>query len=185
MFEELPETALYRKVRIPLIDFIDFPVSRVVKDGAKRPVATEHPRTHFRCQSGFYLGTDFFQKFHPYLLAQPEKPSVSHLFVWTLRKDCAWLAAHQGFEGKNQPVPWWVIRPFLRYVAKGERTLLASQYPVPFFMETKGADEKSLIKELVSLSLHFEAIHTAWWLNLSAIESKSPCREGQTFLSVA
>lgn len=184
MLEELPETALYRKVRIPLVDFIDFPVLQMARDNVNRPVSTEHPGTHFRCKSGFYLGTDFFQKIYPYLSAQPAKPSVSHMFVWTLRKDCAWLAAHQGFEGKNQPVPWWVIRPFLRYVSKGERALLASQYAVPFFMEVKGAEGKS-IQELVSLSLHFEAIHTAWWLNLSSIQSKSLCHEGQTFLSVA
>ncbi len=184
MIEELPETALFRRVRIPLVDFVDLPVQQTARDGVKRPVATEHPRTHFRCQSGFYLGTDFFQKFHPYLPLQPEKPSVSHLFVWTLRKNCAWLAVQQGFEGKNQPVPWWVIRPFLRYVSKGERALLDSQQVIPFFMEAKGADGKTF-QELVALSLHFEAIHAAWWLTLSSMQGKSPCCEGQTFLSVA
>lgn len=184
MIEDLPETALFNKVRIPLADFVEFPAPHVDKGDIKRPMATEHPQTHFRCRSGFYLGTDFFRKFHPHLRARPEKPSVNYLFVWTLRKDCVWAAAHQGFEGKNQPVPWWIIRPFLAYAASGDRKLITSQYGIPFFMEANGSDNSSF-KELVTLSLHFEAIHTAWWLNLSTIESKSPCHEGQTFLSVA
>ncbi len=183
MIEELPDTSLFRRVRIPLIDFMESLTPQTGKDGIKKPAATQHPSIHFRCQHGFYLATSFFDRFYSHLLPRPQEPSVSHLFVWTLRKDCVWAAAMQNFEGKNQPVPWWAQRPFLAYAAKMERQLVTSDHPIVFFMEAKVSKSESF-KEPVSLSLHY-GIRSEWRWDLLVPEGKHPCYEGQTFLSVA
>ncbi len=183
--EDLPDTALFQKVRIPLSDFVVLPESLPGKGDAKGVIPLEHPSAHFRSCQGFYLWSSFYERFHARLKPRPLKPSESFLFVWTLKKSCVWNVAQHHFEGKNQPVPWWVIRPFLAYATSGnQRTLLVSEYEAPFFMEAKEEEGQSF-REIVSLSLHFGAIHSEWRLQLLAPEKDYRCHEGQSFLSVA
>ncbi len=183
--EELTETALFRRVRIPLSDFIHFPRAVTNRDGIKRPIVLESPTVHFRCRPGFYLCTEFSRKFYAHLRPRPEAPTEASLFVWTLKRECNWASAQHGFEGKNQPVPWWVIRPFLAYEETGNvGNIISSRYPVPFFMDAKGSDD-AYFKEPTSLELHYGALRAEWWLDLMHPEPKHTCYEGQTFLSVA
>jgi hypothetical protein len=51
-------------------------------------------------------------------------------------------------------------------------------------MDAKGVDDL-YFKEPTSLELHYGALRAEWWLNLMHPESKDPCFEGQTFISVA
>lgn len=183
MIEELPETPIFSKLRVPLTDFIDFPAPKVVRDDIRRPVALEHPLKHFRSRPGFYLTSDFTTKFWSFLTARPAIPDVSSLFVWTLRKSCTWAAVMQKFEGKNQSVPWWVIRPYLTFASHADRQLTCSSHCMPFFMEVKGAGESS-IKAPVALRLHY-GMSSEWWLSLFTLKGEEECHQGQIFLSVA
>ena len=53
--EDLPDTALFQKVRIPLSDFVVLPESLPGKGDAKGVIPLEHPSAHFRSCQGFYL----------------------------------------------------------------------------------------------------------------------------------
>lgn len=181
--EALPDTVFFQKLRIPLSDFIDFSTPESRGEGQVR-FALEHPSIHFRSREGLYLTEDFCKRFSAHFLPRPLNPSESHLFVWTLKKDCKWAAANANFQGDTQLVPWWIIRPFLKYASNGDHpTFLASDYRIPFFMGANGYDDK-LFKEAVSLRLSFGTLHTEWWVQLFNPDKESLCHEGQTFLSV-
>ncbi len=181
--EQLPDTVFFRNLRIPLADFIEFPDEKALSREGKR-IPSHHPNVYFRSRDGLYLCSEFFNRFSPHLLSRPAKPSESHLFVWILKKTCRWGAALHNFPGAKQPVPWWVIRPFLKYAQNGDQSaFLASRYHTPFFMGAKGYDDVGFT-ETVSLKLSFGALHTEWWIGLYAPEKDVVCHEGQTFLSV-
>ncbi len=181
--EELPDTVFFRKLRIPLTDFIVFSDSTPQVDH-KGSVTLEHPRVHFRSRDGLYLTSDFCKRFSAHFLPRPLKPSETQLFVWILKKNCKWAAANANFQGDTQLVPWWVIRPFLKYASSGDHpTFLASDYHIPFFMGAKGYDD-ALFKEAVSLRLSFGTLHSEWWIQLFCPGKEALCHEGQSFLSV-
>ena len=144
------------------------------------------PRNGFRREAGFfYPFRELQEKLIPHLDSRPIHPSQDAFFVWTLKKDKAFF--HQlakDYPGKNQMVPWWVIKPTLRWQEAQGHNLVIPADGARFFMEAHIAEnEKKQVP--VSLKLECGTLHSERYLRPAEIEPKTCFQKGSVFLSVA
>lgn len=144
------------------------------------------PAQAFRRELGFfYIFQELRQSLVPYLDLRPLSPRESELFVWTLKEEgVSFGAIAKDYDGREKRVPWWVIKPLLRWQQSGGHSSVISAVGTVFFIEAHPTEyERKPIG--VSLSLDCGSLHSEWHLRPFSVEMKTRFPAGSVFLSVA
>ncbi len=179
--EAISDLGPFERWRIPLHDFVVFPEP----DKQDTSVHLQYPDRYYRACPGFYLTMRFFEQAWSCLPPRPACPRETHLFVWRLKETLPWAYVEKNFDGKKQPVPWWVQQPLLRWQATGEQSyVVPDELGAIFWMKASRNDQDFDMP--VSLTIHFGALHTEWWVDIfDPVGMTTKIPKGQVFLSVA
>lgn len=145
----------------------------------------EHPNRALRSHGGFYVCEAFRKHIFPSLRPRPVAPEEKRLHVWCMKHNFPWKEVLKIFEGRNHPVPWWVIRPLLAYDDRGEETRIVPNQNggVVFVMRTLDQDQKDTL-HLVRLSVSFLGLGSDYRVSVIDKDETPLCHEGQILLSV-
>jgi len=172
---DLYDTKFFLRRRI---SFSDLP------PGESIPGNTRLPMVGFRREMGFfYAFQDLQEMLIRHLDTKPERPKQQELFVWTLKEDAPFGSFSKEYAGKEDRVPWWIIKPILRWQQSGVAGSVIPTLGATFFMEAHvEADERQPVG--VSLSLNCSSFHSEWYLQPAEITMKTRFQKGNVFLSV-
>lgn len=177
MVTTLHDTKFFMRYRVSLSE-ISFFEDHIVT-GARLP------RIGFRREMGFfYVFQDLRETLIRHLDVKPEQPKQQELLVWTLKEDLSFGAFSREYDGKEGRVPWWIVKPILRFQQLGVSGSIIPASGATFFMEAH-VEEQTRQPVSVSLSLNPSSLHSEWYLRPTEITAKTFFRKGNVFLSVA
>ncbi len=178
MATNLHDTKYFSRVRISFGE-----IATVADVGASNNRLPTHA---FRREYGFfYVFRELRESLVPHLDPRPQFPHESELFVWTLKEEgVSFGAIAKDYDGREKRVPWWVIKPLLRWQQSGGHSSVISAVGTVFFIEAHPTEyERKPIG--VSLSLDCGSLHSEWHLRPFLVEMKTRFPAGSVFLSVA
>lgn len=177
MLTALHDTKYFSRQRITISDLAFF------EKGAG--TTARSPHIGFRRESGFfYVFQDLQDVLVRHLDQKPAVPSSSEFFIWTLKDDSVPYAfLSKEYDGEKNCVPWWVVKPLLRWQQSGSEGGIIPSTGATFFIE---AHPTQLEKRQVPVTVRLDcgSLRSEWYLRRAEIEKRTRFQVGDVFFSV-
>lgn len=142
------------------------------------------PSFGFRSEQGFfYVFRELQDSLVRHLDTMPASPGESEVIVWTLQKDLPFGSFFKDYNGQEKRVPWWIVKPLLKWQQSGESSSIIPHTGATLFIESHPAESERRPVG-THLSLACGSLHSEWHLRPFAVEMRTHFAAGSVFLSV-
>ncbi len=109
-------------------------------------------------------------------------PTEKDLIISTLKQEAYFGMLFKDYKGKENRVPWWIIKPMLKWQQHGDATSTIPADGAKFFLEAHEEDGRRPVG--ASLRLECGSLHSEWYLRPTEIQMRTHFGAGSVFLSV-